>query len=55
MAWHKLQMQRWSKVHAKDVPDCLAKFAGLPVNRDPAIEGGYPVARGALWLLQNDR
>jgi hypothetical protein len=23
MAWHKLQMRRWSKVHAKDVLDCL--------------------------------
>lgn len=37
MAWHKLQMQRWSKVHAKDVLDCLEKLV-FPVIGDLAIE-----------------
>ena len=37
MAWHKLQMQRWSKVHAKDVLDCLEKLV-FPAIGDLAIE-----------------
>ncbi|MDK4807309.1 MAG: integrase arm-type DNA-binding domain-containing protein [Novosphingobium aromaticivorans] len=37
MAWHKLQMRRWSKVHAKDVLDCLEKLV-FPAIGDLAIE-----------------
>jgi hypothetical protein len=37
MAWHKLQMRRWSKVHTKDVLDCLEKLV-FPVIGDLAIE-----------------
>jgi hypothetical protein len=49
MAWHKLQMRRWSKVHTKDVLDCLEKLVFPAIGSHPIEDIQSPEV---LRLLQ---
>jgi hypothetical protein len=41
MAWHKLQMRRWSKVHAKDVLDCLENLVFPAIGSHPIEDSRF--------------